>query len=297
MLSESQKEAFARDGYLITRGTISPEELTVLREHAESLQAKVKSTLPDGVRFWYGGSQRKRDIPRERLADATWGVNEITRQSLFDPVLVDVLGHPVFDGITRDLLGPNPRAWGIKMLWAPLTHDYDLKWHRDQLKHDLYDWIHHKPAANDHVQYNAALYHDDAFIVVPGSHRRPLTEEEWYAIRHEPQAELPGELVADLEPGDVVWMDAHALHRGRTKADSGRLTLHYSAQADWVPLLPWGSPEDFAWITSDAFIEQLSPETRPYYQALREAELTEDAMSFVKAAATAAGWAGPSESE
>jgi len=296
MLTESQKQAFARDGYLITRGTIAPDELAVLREHAEALQAEVKATLPSGVRFWHGGSQIKSDIPPHLLADATWGVNEITRKSLFDPVLVNVLGHPTFDGITRDLLGPNPRAWGIKMLWAPLTSDYDLKWHRDQLKHDLYDWIHHKPTANDHVQYNAALAHDDAFIVIPGSHRRPLTEEEWHAIRHEPQAALPGELVAELEPGDVVWMDAHALHRGRSRAGSGRLTLHYSAQASWVPLKPWGSPEDFAWITSDEFMSQISPTTRPYYQALRDATLTEDAMVFVKEAALAAGWAGSSES-
>ena len=190
---------------------------------------------------------------------ATWGVNEITRPELLEWELVDVLGHPVVDAVTQALLGPEPRAWGIKLLWTPKVVGYDLGWHRDQLQPDLYDWIHLKPAAQDHVQYNAALNKDDCFIVVPGSHRRALSAAEWDAIRHEPTRDLPGQVVAALEPGDVLFMDAHALHRGRSDVNGDRLTLHYSAQAQWVPLKPWGEDEHFAWITSDEFIQHLSP--------------------------------------
>ncbi len=220
-------------------------------------------------------------------------MNEITRPSLFEPDLVNVFAHARVRHALHALLGPEPRAWGIKVLWTPKVVGYDLHWHRDQVDLPLYDGIHHKPEAQDHVQFNAALNFDDCFLVVPGSHRRPLTEGEWHALRHDKTADLPGQVVAALEPGDILYMDAHTLHRGRSGIEGERLTLHYSAQAQWVPLKEWGTPEDFAWITSDAFLRRIAPEARPLYERLRWAQRTEEAMGFAIAAAEANGWRRP----
>jgi hypothetical protein len=183
---------------------------------------------------------------------------------------VDVFAHPRVHQAMHALLGPEPRAWGIKILWTPKVVGYDLQWHRD-LEQALYDTVHLKPAAQDHVQFNAALNFDDCFVVVPSSHRRPLTEEEWQAVRVDKTAPLPGEVTAVLEPGDILYMDAHTLHRGRSTTDGDRLTLHYSAQAQWVPLKEWGDPAHFSWITSPEFIGRLAPWARPLYERLRTA--------------------------
>jgi hypothetical protein len=224
-------------------------------------------------------------------------IAKITRPEFFEPELVNVLGHSILEAVTQALLGSEPRAWGINMLWTPKVVGYDLEWHRGQLKRDLYDYIHLKPRAQDHVQYNAALNEDDCFIVVPGSHRRALTPEEWDAIHHEPTRDLPGQVVAALDPGDVLFMEAHALHRGRSDVNRDRLTFHYSAQAQWVPLQAWGDKEHFAWIVSDEFINQLSPSTQPYYQRLSTAARTDDAMEFVKQIAAENGWKRPEKME
>lgn len=284
---------FLHDGYWIDRAVFSRAELNRLRDLAAGIRDDTRANLYPGTRFWWGKGSDAVEESDELRPMASWGVNEITRPALFEPELVDAFAHPRVNAALHAILGPEPRAWGIKILWTPKVVGYDLGWHRDQMKPDLYDYAHLKPIEQDHVQFNAALNHDDCFLVVPGSHRRPLTTEEWDALRHEPTAALPGEVVARLEPGDILYMDAHTLHRGRSPVEGDRLTLHYSAQAQWVPLKPWGKETDFAFITSDAFIESLQPPARPLYKRLRTAQRTERALSFLEERAAQAGWSPP----
>jgi hypothetical protein len=266
---------FHRDGILVVRGLLA-DVLADLLPRARAVQAQVRRTLPPGTRFWRGGTEP----PPERICDATWGINEITRPDLFDPGLVDVLGHPGVAAVLAALVD-RPRAWGLKLLWNPTWRPYDLTWHRDCLAPAEQALCAYKPAANDHVQFNAALTADRSFLVVPGSHRRALTPEECAAWGS--RADLPGRIRVDLAPGDVLFMDAHALHRGSATVDADRLSLHYSVQADWVPLAPWGEPDRTAWIRSDAFLACLAPATRPCYERLRTAPPAADAMDWLRA--------------
>jgi len=254
-----------------------------------------KRSLIPGVRYWFGGrgdgnaEKRENATPEERRL-ASWGVNEITRPELLDIELVNVFAHPRVYDVMNGILD-QPRAWGIKMLWSPKLVGYDLGWHRDQMPAEFYDWIQYKPEPCDHVQFNGALNEDQCFLVVPGSHRRALTEEEWHVLREGPSnSDLPGQVLAELEPGDILYMDAHALHRGRSAITENRLTLHYSAQAQWTALKPWGQPEHFEFITSDAFIEQLHPKAQEYYVRLRTAARTEKAIDFAYEAASEHGY-------
>ncbi len=292
-MDKTAVDTFLRDGYWIDRKVFSAAELERLRELAAGIRDDTREHLYPGTRYWWGTRDDAVEKTDELRPMASWGVNEITRPALFEPELVDVFAHPRVNAALHAILGPEPRAWGIKILWTPKVVGYDLGWHRDQMKRDLYDYAHLKPAEQDHVQFNAALNEDDCFLVVPGSHRRPLTAGEWDALDNAPTAALPGEVVAALEPGDILYMDAHTLHRGRSAVEGDRLTLHYSAQAQWVPLKPWGNEPDFAFITSDDFIQSLTPAARPLYERLRTAERTDRALSFLEERAARAGWRPP----
>jgi ectoine hydroxylase-related dioxygenase (phytanoyl-CoA dioxygenase family) len=280
MLSSDDVAQFKRDGYFIDRAVFDAETLEALRALARQVQQKTRQILPPGTRFWYGNTEDRSTIPETLKPLATWGVNEITRPFLFEPGLVDVFAHPRVHQAMHALLGSEPRAWGIKILWTPKVVGYNLGWHRD-IPATYWEVIHHKPEAQDHVQFNAALNEDDCFLVVPGSHRRPLTDAERDAIQNDKTRDLPGAVTASLEAGDILYMDAHTLHRGRSRVEGDRLTLHYSAQAQWVPLKEWGAEEDFRWITSDEFLEQIAPDARPLYERLRTAPRTDDGLSFV----------------
>jgi ectoine hydroxylase-related dioxygenase (phytanoyl-CoA dioxygenase family) len=287
----AQAAAFRRDGCLVLRQVFQGAELADLRRRAQAVKDRAMAAGVDGMRFWYRGSVKAGELPAgaERMP-YSWGVNEITRPALCDPVLISTLGHPRLDPVLSTILD-RPRAWGLKMLWAPLASAYDLHWHRDIDGH-LDPVVAYKPDANDHLQFNAALEPDDSFIVVPGSHRRPLRDDERALIAASRTAELPGQIRVKLDPGDIVLMDAHAIHRGQAAPGAPRLSLHYSCQAQWVPLCAWGESEHERWITSDAFMEQLSPATRPYYQRLVTAERAPTQHDWMVEHARQQGWTG-----
>ena len=115
---------------------------------------------------------------------------------------------------------------------------FELCWHRDDVRADLdleeeaRQLSEKSPDGRQlHAQYNMALTEDASLVVVPESHRRVRTEAERSADPFE--AELPGQVVVELEPGDVVFYDSNILHRGIYKGidarnELGRLTLHGS---------------------------------------------------------------------
>ncbi len=292
MLIPADVEQFKNDGFLIVRNVFGSAELDHLRQLADRVREKTNTHFYGGTRYWYKNHEKVEDIPADDRALSTWGISAITRRELFEPDLVNVLGQPKIDEALNGLL-KNPRAWGIKILWNPQLYGYDLQWHRDFGDKSLYDYVQYKPQEQDHIQFNAALYDDNSFVVIPGSHRRALSALEWQAVNQQSTIELPGEVEASLKAGDIVFMDAHALHRGRCAADANRLTLHYSAQAEWVPLKTWGQEVDgdfWEWLTSDEFLSYLTPATRTYYERLRTAELTDDPLDFVRNVAREHGW-------
>ncbi|RAL14957.1 phytanoyl-CoA dioxygenase family protein [Aspergillus homomorphus CBS 101889] len=127
----------------------------------------------------------------------------------------------------------------FNLLVAPETHDFALRWHRDDIpEHVTPDeelrLLHQKSpqGRQSHAQYNLALCEDRSLIVIPGSHRRVRTEVERAADPY--ASELPGQLVVELQPGDAVFYDSNILHRGVYRAkpagqvEEPRLTLHGS---------------------------------------------------------------------
>ena len=285
------QDAFTRNGYLVLRAAFLGQELNRLRIEAQQLREQVLAQNVSGIRYWWGDKSQKQAKNLGEQAQWSWGVNEVTRQSLFRPALIDVLGHAAIDQVLNGLL-QEPRAWGLKVLWAPQRSHYQLGWHQDLAgcAGALAAW---KPSANDHVQFNLALNDDASFMLIPGSHRRTLAPDVQSAIANDRTVELPSQLRVHLAAGDVVFMDAHAWHRGECPPGAARLSLHYSCQAQWVPLAPWGRAEDFAWICSQAFRDALSPRTRPYYERLSSAVREVDQLGWLKRAALQAGYRGP----
>lgn len=299
MKDENTKElaqAFRRDGHTVLSGVFDGALLEELRSLALEVKEKALSECAPGLRYWEDGSKSRHGLTQpDRFREHSWGVNEITRPSLFFPSLINVIGMPRIDALMEAILGPY-RAWGQKMLWAPEVGHYDLHWHRD-CNHELDELMPYQGPLNNHVQFNAALEDDSSFIVVPGSNRRPISEEEAQALATDLRGPLPGEKRIHLKAGDIVFMDAHSLHRGEAPEGSSRLSLHFSFQANWVPLRPWGEEEHFARIQSEAFLSQLNPATRKCYDALRHCTTTDaPTHQWIVDRAQAEGWEGPLQS-
>lgn len=104
--------------------------------------------------------------------------------------------------------------------------DFALRWHRDDIppqasaKEEMKTL--NEPAW--HAQWNLALYDDRSLVVVPGTHKRPRTEEERNADPFEDR--LHGMRVVEMRAGDLVFYDNNILHRGVYDSSAERMTLH-----------------------------------------------------------------------
>lgn len=243
-------DTFIRDGMTILRGVFSDAEVAELRTAFTRVADKVTR---DPERY------ESRYTLRENGEADTWGVNHIFAPDLYEPALAGILDKPAILEFARAVLGERLRFWGGHALWAPQRTDYRLNWHRDFGDDDVYI----KPGEDTHIQFNVCLMPDDCFQAIPGSHLRPLTAEESRQQRTKGIAELPGQVVARCLPGDVLFMNAHTLHRGSCESGTQRQTVHISLQPYDEPT---GGHTSWRFMRNEGYLDGLSPTVRELMQ-------------------------------
>lgn len=192
--SRDQKAQFERDGFLIVRGALSPDEIAQY------------TGIVDGL---------AEDERREKslAADATIEIrNAIAR----DAALLPLLDHPLALGAMLDILGWNIQLTTSHVFVRPATP-------AAQASFKAIDWHRDGPAPGGFPIVNGALPRMYAKIgyfltdlsepdrgnlrVVPGSHlhaERPQTDPE--------TGELEGAIQVLTQPGDAVLFENRTLH-------------------------------------------------------------------------------------
>ncbi|KIW56919.1 hypothetical protein PV05_05534 [Exophiala xenobiotica] len=238
-------DALRNDGFVKIPTLISPQLLHALRtacEHttdcARQGQWPYVRTVPKQYPPWH----------EWQPGDNIWGVQHLLHP---DMKTRDTFAELYFSdeilSIVKELVGlqDDPQGYDklvmelFNLLVSPAEQqDFELCWHRDDVRPDVSPEEEERQLKEKspngrqlHAQYNIALFDDASLLVVPGSHRRVRTETERAAAPFE--ANLPGQLVVELAPGDAVFYDSNILHRGIYKGidashDVGRMTLHGS---------------------------------------------------------------------
>jgi ectoine hydroxylase-related dioxygenase (phytanoyl-CoA dioxygenase family) len=226
MLTEDQVKQFYEEGYVVVKNVIPESKLQEYRDAYERMVEKVRanpSREKYNTRLIKHIAKNQTDVSETEC----WGCDFLLHPDLYEPAFTDYLNNEKLLSALGSILGDDLRVEGLKAIWSPVNITYDLFWHRDGLKE-----VYSEDGSQKHIQFNTALYHDESFRIVPGSHRRPLTEEELAQVRNG-GADLPGQLICTLEPGDAMFMHSMALHRGMTPYTTKRRTLHYIlARAD-----------------------------------------------------------------
>lgn len=251
------RAALSTDGFVVIRSLLSQEKLAALRAATASTIALARSgawphirTVPkqfppwpstppdDGAGIWGVQHLLHPDLPgHDAYATAYFdaGVMGVARALLSSAAAADDDDQITDDDLVMEL-------WNL--LVGVTGRDFELRWHRDDVPATLsaadearalgLDAHWHcgnnppgKHAAPAHAQWNLALYDDESLVVVPGSHRRPRTDDERAADPFAP--ELPAMRHVRLGPGDVVFYDNNILHRGIYRKGVERATLHGSA--------------------------------------------------------------------
>jgi ectoine hydroxylase-related dioxygenase (phytanoyl-CoA dioxygenase family) len=148
-----------------------------------------------------------------------------------------VICHAQLRAIAAGLLGEDIVIDGASLFYADAGVDYRQGWHRDlmQVPDEQIDphWFSPDYRYN-YVQVNIPLTDDPCLWIVPGSHRRPYDEAEQRIFGADPriapvdaQPELAGGVQLVLKPGQAVFYNNYAVHRGYGGVlQSKRITIH-----------------------------------------------------------------------
>ena len=225
---EIELEKFETEGYLILRNVVPVGIMDGLRESAEKVLHK---RWPDG-------------IEEDNFQPMIHGLERYVDEETAD--LIEFCYNEEILEANRKLFRAEQIApAAIFMMNNPVADHGPWWWHRDvsplgskgPLEGLQMDNIANGPVI---LHWNVALYDDDVYWVVPGSHLRPNTEAEneqlsavphTYANGQRPQGEkrhepLPGSVCADLKAGDAVINYLELFHWGSNYSPKLRRTYH-----------------------------------------------------------------------
>ncbi|MFC0333424.1 phytanoyl-CoA dioxygenase family protein [Paenibacillus sepulcri] len=224
MLTEDQKRTYYEDGVLVIKDMIPSEKLLNYRDAYERMVEKVRAH-PNAKEEYNArliGGKTNTESPTEEEQKEIWGADWLLHPDLYEPEFTDYLENEKLISALQCLLGPDLELYGLKALWSPVNITYDLYWHRDG-KQDSYSTDGGIPPG--WLQWNTALYREESFHVVKGSHRRPLSEEE--STIYGTTKPVANQEVLVLEPGEALFMHQAVLHRGKALSTSKRRAFHY----------------------------------------------------------------------
>lgn len=189
-------------------------------------------------------------------------------------LLMDAVADEKVLGTMRTIFGEEPLFRCTSYFFNPQQTSRDGNWHRDSQFGTPDDEAERAvlakaAAAGNSIQMQIALVPSDDIEVVPGSHARWDTPEE-YAIRkadggaNNRANTMPGAVGVSLEPGDAVLFNPMGLHRGRYHADRLRRTLMLTYTKTSAPYADYFSKQP--WFLTPGYLDALSPKARPFFE-------------------------------
>ncbi len=261
-------------GYIILRQVVPPAELDKLRTSYEVLVERQRA-------IWAG--ERKPDDPPGGVWEAS-PQPRLVAHKLIDRATANAVEfwlHENTLGVARQLMrAPEVAVTEMFMMCSPVRDHGPARWHRDThpdhqapLEGLQQDLLANGPA---YVQWNIPLYDDSVLWVVPGSHRRPNTEEETSQLLEDPRKPLPGGIPVELKAGDGVVYINLILHWGSAYNAKLRRTIHGGHRSVGGPLFPYIF--NGIWDLDRGFTEHLSPAARATFERCAQLQAKERDM-------------------
>jgi hypothetical protein len=217
-ITVDQREAFSRDGYLILRGVITPEEISRLREAGDRAEQR---WLDNPDRIGTNDPYLRRVEPLIEYDDE---FVELLDHEAFFPVLNEILGSGIAMIDTSYFISPPGNGWGDTS-----------EWHVDEALTGPY-------GAPIPLMVKASIpldeigsLDDGPTALIPGSHRRPYWDN---LPSPEDPRDMPGLVPALLSPGDVLIFHGRVHHAAMPNTGSQtRRVLQYNYGHIWMK--PW----------------------------------------------------------
>lgn len=242
------------DGYVLLRGAFGADRVAQLRAAVEQLVRRARA-----------------GACALRWLDEAAGIPDRISHMLHPDKYEPAFGAWLDEGVAADLeglLGVPARHSLFGLLASGAGRPYRLAWHRDLGKPGAPDEVEYLRAHHGRcIQLNAPVLAADPFLhVVPGSHLRASTAEEIaVAAAGVAPPPMPGAVVVELEPGDILYYDANLWHRGWNPTGERRWTLHAAFWRADAPVMAHEHGQRDA-LTAAGHLERLPGRTRDLVQ-------------------------------
>ena len=176
-LTESQRQEYAKHGYLVLEGVLSPQELADLRASSERLE----------------------DERRQLGGEA--GLAVIHNVTLLDDAFMRTARHPTMLAAVSDLIGESLHLQHVKLNWKPPTVGAgEVHWHQDFpfFPHTNYDLLACMFLLDDATPDNGCMR------VIPGSHERGPLDHYDAGGKFTGRCTDPRDYERDVDAGNVV---------------------------------------------------------------------------------------------
>ena len=165
ILTETQKSAFDRDGFIVIESLLTQSDLEILRERIDAMaEGKV-----EGVPLRMEEEALEGGLQEVEQRDKVW---QIMDASSHDEAVFRHVSHPKILDIVEDLLGtPDIKLLTDQVLMKPAHHGSPVSWHQDSAYWNTIDppalvtcWT----ALDDVTEDNGCVR------MVPGSHKHGI---------------------------------------------------------------------------------------------------------------------------
>lgn len=224
-MSAEQREIFDRDGYLVVRDVFGPDEIDALRAAADRAEQR---WLADSGR---AGSDRPFLRRVEPLIE-------------YEEAFVELLDHPGFFPIVRDLLGDGIALIDTGYFVTPPGHGWGgtSEWHIDEgLVGPVGSGVPLMVKVSIPLVDITSL-DDGPTAVLPSTHMRSFEENP--PSPPDPR-EMPGKVPVLLRAGDVYIFHGRLHHAAMPNAgEQIRRVLHYNYGHIWMKPWPGHEPSE-----------------------------------------------------
>ncbi|KAF8952257.1 hypothetical protein BDZ97DRAFT_1809771 [Flammula alnicola] len=228
-MASALKAFYEKEGYVIVPNLIQPGDWPELEQACERVIARTR----EGA--WpYRRTVGKQFPPYGDENPDSWGVQHVMHPDLKERAFVVWYTSSRLLKVVAELLGCQDNDLQMELfniLINPTSHDFALRWHRDDIPENATREEEQKALEIWHygVQWNTALYTDSCLFIVPGSHKIPRTDEQRILSSGqipETPLDMPGSIRVALQAGDTVFYNSNILHCAAYSSKERRATLH-----------------------------------------------------------------------
>ena len=208
---------------------------------------QISSIVDDIYQQWrhknYGVLLKNRSINMHSLTEPIYFIDNDSKRTKF----FELIASKKLTDLLKSIFGKGIYFHNTQLFFNPYVKDKLPYWHRDLQYSPIKDEIQAKEQGNIlTLHIRVPLVAEKGIELIPGTHKRwdsKLEKKVRFELDgHKNSEKLPGAILIELEPRDVLIFDAQMIHRGNYKLNEVRKALdicvgkHNSFTSDFLDI-------------------------------------------------------------